>query len=192
MKIVVNMARAAVIVCTCLAASAACAQQSFAVGEKVEIEASNHWVPCVVAENNPNAVMRVRCEAYPVLTRAEGIYTVDRDNPRAVRKATGQIGPIIDTKAAPAAKAKPAAGVGGSLKIGEYACTGSGGRNLIGLGFKVLPGNRYTDLDGGNAGSFSVSGGNVSFRGGHLDGQRGRDLRGHSFTIGAMAGCEPW
>jgi hypothetical protein len=33
------------------------------------------------------------------------------------------------------------------LKTGEYACYGSGGRILMGFGFKVAPGNRYNDLD---------------------------------------------
>jgi hypothetical protein len=159
----------------------------FAVGDKVEIEASGHWVPCVVAENHPDAIMRVRCEEYPALSRAAGVYTVDRDNPRAVRKATGKSGKI----ATPAPTPRPVVGPAG-LKVGEYACYGSGGRILAGLGFKVLPGNRYTDLEGGNAGSFSVSGATVTFRGGHLGGQTGRDMRGHSFTLGTQAECEPY
>jgi hypothetical protein len=158
----------------------------FTVGDKVEIEASGHWVPCVVAENHPDAIMRVRCEEYPALSRAAGVYTVDRD-PRSVRKATGKIGKIPT----PAPTPRPVPGPAG-LKIGEYACYGSGGRIMLGLGFKVLPGNRYTDLEGGNAGSFSVSGTTVTFSGGHLGGQTGRDLRGHSFTLGAQAGCEPY
>ena len=166
--------------------------QGFAVGDKVEIEASNHWVPCVVAENSPSAVMRVRCDEYPALSRAAGIYTVDRDNPKAVRKATGKTGKITELPASTQqASAKKASGAA-SLKVGEYACYGSGGRIMAGLGFKVLAGNRYTDLDGRNAGTFSASGDSVSFRGGHLDGQSGRNLRGHSFTIGSRAGCEPF
>jgi len=159
----------------------------FAVGDKVEIEASGHWVPCVVAENLPDVIMRVRCEEYPALSRAAGVYTVDRGNPRAVRKATGKTGKI----ATPAPAPRPVAGPAG-LKVGEYACYGVGGRILLGLGFKVLPGNRYTDLEGGNAGSFSVSGATVTFQGGHLGGKTGRDMRGHSFTLGAQAQCEPY
>lgn len=158
----------------------------FAVGTRVEIEASGHWVPCVVAENQPGAIMRVRCDEYPELSRGAGVYTVDRD-PASVRLATGNIG---KPPAAPPAAAR--AEGPGALKQGEYACYGSGGRLLIGLGFEVLPGNRYVDLDGGNAGTFSVSGTSVSFSGGHLDGQSGRDLRGASFTLGANAGCEPY
>jgi hypothetical protein len=159
----------------------------FALGDKVEIEASGHWVPCMVVENHPDAIMRVSCEEYPALSRAAGVYTVDRDNPRAVRRATGKIGKI----ATPAPTPRPAAGPAG-LKVGEYACYGSGGRILAGLGFEVLPGNRYTDLEDDNEGSFSISGTTVTFRGGHLGGQTGRDLRGHSFTLGAQAECEPY
>ena len=92
--------------------------------------------------------------------------------------------------------ARPATRTALDLKVTEYACYGSGGRVLIGLGFKVKPGHRFTDLDGGNAGSYSVSGTKITFRGGHLDGQVGQDLeakpRGATFRIGSMAQCEPW
>jgi hypothetical protein len=46
----------------------------------------------VVSENQPPSIMRVRCSAYPALSRVAGEYTVDRDNPAAVRRATGRIG----------------------------------------------------------------------------------------------------
>ncbi len=79
------------------------------------------------------------------------------------------------------------------LKPGEYACYGSGGRIMIGLGFKVLGGGRYTDLDGKNPGTISVAGGNVRFKGGHLGGQVGRELNAKGgFRIGAQASCEPF
>ena len=179
-----------------LHAPAHAAGVSFAVGDKVEIEASNHWVPCVVAENAPPSIMRVRCEAYPKLSRAAGLYTVDRDNPRAVRKATGVHGPAPAAPAKPAPRSGAAGGTGAAgsagLKLGEYACYGAGGRIMIGLGFKVLPGSRFTDLDGRNAGTFSVSGDAVTFRGGHLGGQTGRELRNFNFRIGSKASCEPY
>jgi hypothetical protein len=79
----------------------------------------------------------------------------------------------------------------GGLKLGEYACYGSGGSILIGLGFKVLAGNRYTDLDGKEHGTFSISEDNVTFRGGHLDGQVGTNLRDYKFNIHS-ASCEPF
>lgn len=163
------------------------AARPFAVGDRVEIEASNHWVPCVVVENEPPSIMRVRCDAYPTLSRDAGIYTVDRDNPTAVRHATGEIGEIAP-EPTPSREAAPPAG----LKRGEYACYGSGGRVMAGVGFKVLSGDRYEDLEGNERGSFSISGTTVRFRGGHLDGQEGRDLRGHNFTIAGQAECEPY
>lgn len=82
-------------------------------------------------------------------------------------------------------------GSAGSLKLGEYACYGSGGQVLIGLGFKVLAGNRYTDLDNKEHGTFTISGDSVTFRGGHLDGQVGQNLKDFKFTIHS-ASCEPF
>jgi hypothetical protein len=78
-----------------------------------------------------------------------------------------------------------------TLPDGEYACYGSGSTVLAGLGFKTVGGS-YTDLDGGNAGKVTVQGTDVIFTGGHLDGQRGRDLKGKSFRIASMAVCEKW
>jgi len=63
---------------------------------------------------------------------------------------------------------------------------------MIGLGFKVAPGGRYTDLDGKNPGRFTIAGGQVRFQGGHLGGQVGRELNGGSFRLGAQASCSPW
>ncbi len=174
-----------------VALTPALAGTKFAVGDKVEIEASNHWVPCVVAENAAESLMRVRCEAYPKLSRAAGVYTVDRDNPKAVRKAVAaRARPVSPPPAKPTPPPKSAGKNG--LKVGEYACYGSGGRIMAGLGFKVLAGNRYTDLEGGNPGSYSTTADTVSFRGGHLDAKSGRDLRNHNFRIGAQATCEPY
>jgi hypothetical protein len=79
----------------------------------------------------------------------------------------------------------------GGLKLGDYACYGSGGSILIGLGFKVLAGNRYTDLDNKERGTFSISGDTVTFHGGHLDGQVGQNLKDYKFTIHS-ASCEPF
>ena len=160
----------------------------FAVGDKVELEASGHWVPCVVAENNAAALMRVSCEAYPKLSRAAGVYMVDRDNRAAVRKAGTE---TAKPASPPATKPAPQPGKTG-LKLGEYACYGSGGRIMAGLAFKALAGNRYTDLEGGNPGSYSTTADTVTFSGGHLDGTSGRALRNHNFRVGAQATCEPF
>ena len=70
-----------------------------------------------------------------------------------------------------------------SLPRGEYMRVGSGGQILIGLGFKVTGPGRYTDLDGGSPGAFTISDGRIHFRGGHLDGEEGVFQRGGGFTI---------
>ena len=80
----------------------------------------------------------------------------------------------------------------GGLKVGEYACYGSGGRILLGLGFKVLDGSHYNDLDGKSPGTFAVNGTTVVFTGGHLAGERGRDLNNGRFILGTLATCEPF
>lgn len=91
----------------------------------------------------------------------------------------------------PVAPPPPTPG-GGALPLGEYACYGSGGRVMIGLGFKLLPGGRYDDLDGKSPGRYAQSGTTISFAGGHLAGQTGRDVKGKGFRIGAQAVCEKW
>jgi hypothetical protein len=85
------------------------------------------------------------------------------------------------------AVAEPA---GAALVPGEYACTGSGGRILIGLGFRLLPDGSYTDLDGRNRGrvTYGADGSTVTFVGGHLDGQIGRGAgNGRTFRINAIS-----
>lgn len=80
---------------------------------------------------------------------------------------------------------------GGGLKLGEYACY-SGGTALMGLAFKVLDGTHYNDLDGKSPGTYSVTGDKVAFHGGHLDGQRGADLKKNNFNLeGHGISCEP-
>jgi hypothetical protein len=81
----------------------------------------------------------------------------------------------------------PAAAAG--LKAGEYACAGSGGRILIGLGFKLNANGTYTDLDGKNSGKVAFEGSSVRFVGGHLDGQVGRNVRGDSNFEINMISC---
>jgi hypothetical protein len=176
----------AAVMTTAVSTTVATAAQTFAIGESVEIEASGRWVPCVVTENNPEFIMRVRCKEVSDLSRAAGVYTVDRDNPRAVRKA-GSTQPLTPAVTAPT---RPAATSG--LRNGEYACYGSGGRILAGFGFKVLPGGRYADLDGTSSGSYTVEADTVKFRRGHLDGTIGRALSKNNFRIGKQANCEPF
>ena len=106
--------------------------------------------------------------------------------------------------AVPANRPAAAPAGGGGLKIGEYACYGgstgsgsgqlAGGRSvlLIGLGFKVLSGGNYTDLDGKNPGTFTVSGSTVAFQGGIHGGEAGRDLAAGRFVLGSKVVCEPF
>ena len=78
------------------------------------------------------------------------------------------------------------------LKTGEYACYGSGGRPLIGLAFKVLPGGRYTDLDGKEKGRYVITGDKVVFKGGHMASIEGKNFSKGRFRAGTMASCEPF
>ena len=75
-----------------------------------------------------------------------------------------------------AAQIGPADAAG--LRPGEYACAGSGGRILIGLGFKLKSDGSYTDLDGTTSGRVEFRGSTVIFIGGHLDGYVGTNVRG--------------
>src|SRR6185503_16852496 len=73
------------------------------------------------------------------------------------------------------------------LQPGEYACAGSSGI-LIGLGFRLQANGRYTDLDGKNSGTVSYNGSGLTFVGGHLAGQTGRNVRGGTnFEIGMIS-----
>ncbi len=156
-----------------------------AVGDKIQFSISGKAADlqtCTVAENDPQAVMRVKCNSFKQWKA--GTYIVHSESNLKPTKTK-----MVDQNSQPT---KPSTSSGSGLKIGEYACYGSGGRIMIGLGFKVLAGNRYTDLEGGNRGTFVVAGDTVKFRGGHLGGQTGRDLKSYNFTIGANAGCEPF
>jgi hypothetical protein len=192
-------------------------RSQYRVGQQVDFSVSGNaadFQRCVVTENAPEAVMRVRCQAFkhwsagnyivygPTSIRAAGSAgaaasrpapKAPASSPRASTPARGAVNP----------SAAAAAGAGG-LRVGEYACYGgstgsgsgqvAGGRSVLlaGQGFKVLSGNRYVDLDGKNSGSFSVSGSTVTFRGGIHGGQNGRNLKNGSFVLGSKVVCEPW
>ncbi len=81
-----------------------------------------------------------------------------------------------------------------SLYIGEYASYGYGGKLLIGLGFILLPGNKYYDLDKTRGGKFVYDAGKatISFKGGFMDGQVGKDVRQSGFQLSSTVHCEPW
>jgi hypothetical protein len=91
---------------------------------------------------------------------------------------------------APPAAAKDA----GSLYVGEYACYGAGNRLMAGMGFHLKAGNKYEDGDGGRGGTYTYNAGasTISFKGGFLDGQAGRNVRATGFALSASVSCEPW
>lgn len=158
----------------------------YKIGDKVQFSISGNasdFQICTVTENNPQAVMLVKCDEFKQWKAGMYIVHSEENLQGNNTEKTSNKQNNNTTR-----QNNPAAG----LKIGEYACYGSSGRIMIGLGFKVLSGNRYTDLEGGNRGTFSVSGSTVKFRGGHLDGQTGRNLKNYSFAIGAQAECEPY
>ena len=162
----------------------------YQVGQKVEIEASQHWVPCTVSDiqnYGHGPLIRVQCSAYPALSRAAGIYIV-HNNESGIRPATGRTGPAP----APPTPVRAQPGPGTSLRAGEYACYGVRNQILAGLKFNVTGPGRYTDAYG-QTGSFSISTGSVRFSGGALGGMTGRDLKtDNSFTLGTGAVCQLW
>jgi hypothetical protein len=171
-------------------------RRQYQVGQRVSFTISGRPADaqtCTVVENGEGSVMRVRCDKFK--TWSAGTYIVyDAENIR--RLGAGGIGRPAPRASQATGRAAPRtaapAGTGGTLKLGEYACYGSGGRIMIGLGFKVTAPGRYTDLDGKNAGSFSISGGKVRFAGGHMAGQVGTMVGGNDFRIGLQARCEPY
>jgi hypothetical protein len=74
------------------------------------------------------------------------------------------------------------------MQPGEYACAGASGI-LIGLGFRLQPDGTYTDLDRKSRGRVAINGSTITFVGGHLAGQVGRNLRngGRNFEIGMIS-----
>jgi pyruvate/2-oxoglutarate dehydrogenase complex dihydrolipoamide acyltransferase (E2) component len=178
-----------------LALAGAAIAQPFAAGARVQaspLMMDSNWRACTVISQSGNSY-QVDCGQGP--TRRE-IFTVPGQWVKAAAPATAQKAPPpaqpAQAKAPAAAPKAPAAASAAGLKVVEYACYGSGGRIMIGLGFKVTAPGRYTDLDGKNPGTYAIQGTNVVFRGGHLDGQTGRDLKDGKFTIGTLAGCEPF
>ncbi len=72
----------------------------------------------------------------------------------------------------------PTPSTAAGLRAGEYACAGSGGTILIGLGFLLNADGTYTDLDRKSSGRAVFEGNSVKFVGGHLNGYVGTNVRG--------------
>lgn len=124
----------------------------------------------------------------------QGRMTADaqcRDNP-AEGQAAVAVASLAGTRAQPVAP--PAAPTGGSLVLGEYACYGTGGRPMTGMGFVLDAGGSYADLDGARGGSWShdATAATISFSGGYLDGQQGKGVSAEGFALTDTVSCEPY
>ncbi len=170
-------------------------RDKYQVGDKVQFSVSENVADsqtCTVSENHPNSVMKVNCNPFRqwaggnYIVYGQGNLTADRAPAAAANSGNP------NQQQSRIARPAPVRRVGGSLKPGEYACYGTGGRIMIGLSFKVNASGRYTDLEGGNAGTVSIRAGKVIFSGGHMGGQVGRMLGAQNFAIGQQAECEPY
>ncbi len=190
-------------------------QAAYRKGDAVQLKITDTlWQECTVSENAPGGLLRVMCKEYieprpGTYSRAGGVYiaygkdelrrpgsvstsAAGNSPAKAERQSIATGNPGVSRPAGAPVPAAAPAPASGSLRVGEYACYGSGGRILAGFGFKVLAGGRYADLDATRSGAYAVEGDTVKFRGGHLDGTVGRALQKHNFRIGAQASCEPF
>jgi hypothetical protein len=112
--------------------------------------------------------------------------SVCRDNPGAGVSAV----PLATLPGTPAPAGAPAA----ELHVGEWACYGTGGRLMTGMGFRLQPNGGYVDLDNRRAGrySYNKAAATITFQGGFLDGQSGKSSKPNSFQISNTVSCEPW
>ena len=119
-----------------------------------------------------------------------------KDNPAKdvssfpVAQIPGKQAPTGTVAGAGAEPVKPTAG---QLYVGEYACYGTKGRPMTGMGFHLSNG-RYADLDGKRGGSYTYNAGTatISFGGGFMDGQTGTNVTQQGFQISSTVNCEPW
>lgn len=106
----------------------------------------------------------------------------------------GLTGKRLDPSTVASAKSPVASGgVGGGVNLGQWACYGSGSRLMAGMGFVLKAGGKYTDSDGGRAGSYQhdAAKASITFSGGFLDGQTARKVRANGMDLGRVS-CEPW
>ncbi|MGZ5220251.1 MAG: hypothetical protein ACXWV5_06340 [Flavitalea sp.] len=80
------------------------------------------------------------------------------------------------------------------LYIGEYAAYGTGGRPMAGMGMILTSNNRYYDLDKKRGGTYSYDkkAGTISFHGGFLSGQTGKNVNSQGFDISETVHYEPY
>lgn len=118
-------------------------------------------------------------EAIPVSSLEGTAY-----NPGLIRQA-----PLPENKAQKKTIAKNT-----TLYIGEYACYGTGGRLMAGMGFTLKPNGTYVDLDNERGGTYTYNPQNatLSFKGGFLSGQTGKNVKQTGFQLSNTVSCEPW
>lgn len=125
----------------------------------------------------------------------QGAMTVT-DNQCQDNPAEGQAAVAVTSLPGQRAQAvmMPKAPAGGSLPLGEYACYGTGGRLMTGMGFVLDADGSYADLDGERGGDWEHDAGSavISFSGGFLDGQRGTGTSATGFTMTSTVSCEPY
>lgn len=80
------------------------------------------------------------------------------------------------------------------LYLGEYACYGTGGRLMAGMGFHLLPNGRYYDLDKKRGGTYIYNAQNatITFQEGFLSAQVGRNVKMTGFQLSNTVIAEPW
>ena len=95
---------------------------------------------------------------------------------------------------APAPSASASKAPATTLYIGEWACYGFGNRIMAGMGFVLDSKGGYADTDGARGGKYSYNSANstLTFSGGFLSGQVGKNVKTTGFDITATVSCEPW
>jgi hypothetical protein len=81
-----------------------------------------------------------------------------------------------------------------ALYIGEYACYGTGGSLMAGMGFILKSDGTYSDLDGGRKGKYgyNANAATITFTGGFLGGQVGKNVKQTGFDLSNTVHAEPW
>jgi hypothetical protein len=89
---------------------------------------------------------------------------------------------------------KPAANKNGDLYVGEYACYGTGSRLMAGMGFILKPNGTYVDVDNKRGGTYNYNSqkATISFNGGFLSGQVGKNVKQSGFQLSNTVTAEPW
>jgi hypothetical protein len=97
--------------------------------------------------------------------------------------------PAITSAVIPATKP-----IAAKLYLGEWACYGTGGRLMAGMGFVLDRSGKYHDTQGARGGSYAYNAGSstINFRGGFLSGQIGRNVTSGDMQISSTVNCQPW